>query len=156
RTASSKLVFNGGQKDTEPPIGIWKYGGYRSPEERCGIFFIMSEEDAQKGGDGRALKMALREGTDNFKSLARYINTPIQWYNEDVLFKDLRNPMPEIMQRLTNAQLPDGQQLLAIFVNPIPEEKQGPRDKRPYYRLKEELLKRGMGMQNIYRKNVRN
>src|SRR5699024_4408169 len=109
KTASSKLVFNGGRKDTEPHVGIWQYGGYRSPEERCGIFFIMSEEDAQKGGDGRALKRALKEGTDDFKSLARYINTPIQWYNEDVLFKDLRNPMPEIMQRLTNAQLPDGQ-----------------------------------------------
>ncbi|MCW9709144.1 Piwi domain-containing protein [Fodinibius salsisoli] len=153
--ASRKLVFRGDRKAIEPKTGIWKHGGYRAPDQPCGIFFIMAEEDAREGGDGRALKKALIEGTEDFKSLSRYINTPIKYYGEDVLFRDIHNPLPDIMQRLTNGTFPDDRQLLAIYVNPIPEEKQGPRDQRPYYRLKEELLKRGIGMQNIHSHNIR-
>lgn len=155
KPTSRKLVFGGEKKVVEPKRGIWKYGGYRTPDKPCGIFFIMSEADAREDGDGQALKRALIEGTEEYKSLSRYINTPIKWYEEDVLFKDPENPMPDIMHRLTNASFPDDRQLLAIYVNPIPEGQQGPRVKRPYFRLKEELLKRGVGMQNIYKGNVR-
>jgi hypothetical protein len=156
KKASRQLVFKGGRTAIEPKTGIYKHGGYRSPRKHSAIFFIMSEEDAKEGGNGQALKKALIEGGKGFRSLRQYTNTPIKFFGEDVVFTDIHNPLPEIRERLDNLdKLDDNLQMMALYVSPIPKEKQGPRHKRPYYRLKEWLLRRGISMQTIYRGRIR-
>lgn len=158
---SNSLTF--GKKSGVQGIGISPYNGILnngpylpSPFSHINIFFICHEADTNTANKLYSyFKEGLGNGAYKFPSLATLLKTPLNISkNDQIKFKDINNPIPEIRSQLSEKTFDNNKRYIAIYVTPITKEEKDPEKKEYYYRVKEELLKYGVTSQVVETETV--
>lgn len=144
---SNKLLFYNENSNTVPLIGL-NNGPYKTSEySKIQFFFILPETE-------KDLAVTIRNhnvnGYQQFKGLldvagVRFNTLP----GFSITFKDIDNPLPEIMLKLSNREFKSDIHYIAIYLSPHSKNTLNRDQKSIYYKIKELLLKREITSQVI-------
>lgn len=146
---SNQLVFGGNVQNLNPFMGMVKYGPFTpTPLSKVEFILIFHENDRPavnqlilwfEGKVERRIK-----GLKDFLKLNYYLST-----DKSIVFRDAKNPMPEITQQLERWPRISGTRYMGIYVSPHPKETTDKNIHSLYYKIKFELLKYGITSQVI-------
>lgn len=150
---SDELTFGGNNTHKIPYDGLKRYKPYKAPAHKhLRILFILHQNDGKTIGNTLYKKMTGK--AKGFIGLPGFINVPVNISPDHVFFSDSQNPLPEIAKELREREFDPKYRYLAIYLSPISKDDHDPAKHRVYYRIKEELLKRGITSQVIDRTKV--
>ena len=138
---SNLLQFGQKKTDISPYNGLIasKHGPYaNSPHTHVTMFVICHESHKDKAN---TLFKYFRDGYKNFPKLNVLLNKPISISKDNITFKNIDNPLPEIKEALSIKELDSNVQYIAIYLSPVSKQEIDPVKHRFYYQIKEVLLK---------------
>lgn len=144
----SLLKFGNEEQENNSYIGLKKFGPLSySPTSTVIFFFIVHQDDTP-------LSFVVHDYLKGNKSDFYGINklTGINFCtqtNFSIIFKDKENPLPEVIQALDERRFEVGIDYVAIYLSPFSKWTQDVSQKSIYYRIKEELLHRGIMSQTL-------
>lgn len=145
----STLLFGQGGVDTDPYTGIKNYGpNVLTPQDANIVFFyICSHQDTKMAMTVHEYLLGNKKG---FAGLHKFVHINYQtekgW---SIYFKDKNNPLPEIISALDKRNLDSDKKYVALYLSPYSKWCENEEHKAIYYRVKEELLHRGIVSQVI-------
>lgn len=142
------LVF-GNNKTGRDINSCLKYNGPKvySPEQHVVLFFICREKDVAMAA---AVYQYLKGERSGFEGLGKYAGINFQTSKGlSVYFADTDDPLLQISRELDKREFETGKTYFAIYLSPVGKWEKSARKKAVYYKLKEELLHRGILSQSI-------
>ena len=142
------LVFGNDETGMDINKGL-KYNGPKvySPEQHVVLFFICRAKDAAMA---IAVYEYLKGERHGFNGLGNYAGINFQTSKGlSVYFADVENPLSQICSELDKREFETGKTYFAMYLSPVGKWEKSARKKAVYYKLKEELLHRGILSQSI-------
>ncbi len=142
------MAFGNGATGRDANRGL-KYNGPKaySPEQDIILFFICREKDKPMA---MTIYKYLKGDMHSFVGLGKYVGINFQISKGlSVYFTDGDNPLPDIRRELDKRNFETGKTYFAIYLSPVGKWEKNTQKKRVYFRLKEELLHRGILSQSI-------
>lgn len=153
---SNLLEFGQKKTDINPYNGLIasKHGPFENvPHQHINVFVICHESHIDKV---KQIFTHFSRGYKNFPPLNTLLNKPltVSKKEENIVFQDISNPIPEIKKKLAAKKLEDNVHYLAIYFSPISKHEADPVKHKSYFLVKEELLKYKVTSQVIDIKTV--
>jgi hypothetical protein len=144
----SFLKFGNDKQENNSFNGLKKFGPLRySPTSTVIFFFIVHQDDTPLSYVVHDYLKGIKYDFNGINKLTG-INYSTQ-ANFSIIFKDKENPLPEVIQALNERRFDVGIDYVAIYLSPFSKWTQDVNQKRIYYRIKEELLHRGIVSQTL-------
>ncbi len=142
------LAFGNDKTGQDINSGLKQYGPKAySPEQDIVLFFICREQDIAMA---TAVYQYMKGERPGFDGLGKYAGIHFQTSRGlSVYFKDAYNPLPQICSELDKREFETGKTYFAMYLSPVGKWEKSARKKAVYYKLKEELLHRGILSQSI-------
>jgi hypothetical protein len=142
------LAFGNDKTGQDINSGLKQYGPKAySPEQDIVLFFICREQDIAMA---TAVYQYMKCERSGFDGLGKYSGIHFQTSRGlSVYFKDAYNPLPQICSELDKRIFDPAKTYFAIYLSPVGKWEKNPAKKAVYYKLKEELLHRGILSQSI-------
>jgi len=143
------LVFGGDRTESDPYRGFSNYGPYKLPDNSSDIkfIFIFNKDDKDLANN---LYKYLKYGHRHFPGLEVFSKIQFNLDKEhSIIFNNIHDPLPEIIAKLNGIPSPQNNTYVALYISPISEESEDDNDKKIYFRIKEELIKRNITSQVI-------
>jgi len=145
----SSLLFGHGGVDTDPYTGIKKFAPKELFKQDVHVvfFFICQNADKLMAKTVHDYLMGDKQG---FSGIAKFVN--INYLTEkgwSIYFDNKENPLPEIVAQLNERKIDPDKRYVAIYLSPFSKWSESEENKAIYYRVKEELLHRGIVSQVI-------
>lgn len=116
------------------------------------FLFIFMERDKEVANK---LFSFLNKGLKNFPGLEKYVSVP---FNVDSLLslqlKNEQDIVREVREWLENGKFDPTKKYFVIYVSPISKDDEDANQKKVYYKIKEELLKREISSQVVFKDNL--
>jgi Piwi domain. len=147
------LLFGDMGTHKDPESGIKQYGPYsRVSDTRVQVFFIF--HSLHKDVAEKVLEYLM--GGKREDEITRIMNIPfITQPGFSITFTNMEDPLPEIISRLNERRFDSQTQYVSFYLSPYSKGEKS-HSKRPvYYRLKEELLHRGIVSQVLDANKIR-
>jgi len=144
----SMLKFGSNGLDNQSYDGIKKFGPYQfSPRLKVVFFFIVHHDDTPLS---YVVNDYLRGNMSSFIGINKL--TGINYSTQSkfsIVFNDKENPLPEVIHALNERRFDCGVDYVAIYLSPFSKWTPDVNQKSIYYRIKEELLHRGIVSQTL-------
>lgn len=146
--ALNTLEFGNGHTATEPKNGMKLYGPRSlSPDVKTVFFFICHRQDVEMA---KTVNAYLKGTMPGFAGLQKYAGIGYSIVKGlSIYFEDNENPLPEITKQLNAREMIAGTRYVALYLSPFGKWDANEGHKAVYYRVKEELLHRGIVSQVI-------
>jgi len=138
---SNQLIFGNDVQDLNPFYGLIRNGPYEpSPLNKVEFIMIFHEKDRStvekliQWFDGKVEPRI--KGLKDFLKLNYFLDI-----DKSIVFRDVINPMPEIIDQLEKWPRVSGTRYMAIYITPHPKETTDKSIHNLYYKIKYELLK---------------
>lgn len=150
---SNRLQFGQNKTDIVPYTGLINYGPYsHCPFPHVNMFFIAHESETEMANK---LYTYFKSGYKNFPKLSHLLKIPVNIIKSDqITFKNIDNPLPEIKQSLFSKSFDPSIRYIAIYLSPFGKNEHDLTKHQYYYQVKEELLKYGITSQVIDTKKI--
>ncbi len=144
----NKLIFGNNKENNVPNDGLKANGPFKKSKfSNVQFFYIFHEDDLSKT---KIIDTYLKTGIGWFKGVEKYINLPISTvHGGSITFKDKQNPLTDIKSQLSKKELNSDTKYIAIYLTPFSKNDESPENRELYYKLKEDLLSRGITSQVI-------
>lgn len=142
------LAFGNDKTGQDINSGLKQHGPKAySPEQDIVLFFICREQDIAMA---TAVYQYMKGERSGFDGLGKYAGIHFQTSRGlSVYFKDAYNPLPQICSELDKRIFDPAKTYFAIYLSPVGKWEKNPAKKAVYYKLKEELLHRGILSQSL-------
>lgn len=150
----TNLLKFGRGTHTDPYEGLKTYKPCEpAPSGHYRFFFICHEDDKETARTFHRYSKKL-EG-HGFIDFAKFLSLPVT-YDEDmhIFFQDINNPIPDIKEKLSKANLIPNTNYLAIYISPYSKFESDPIKRNYYYKIKQLLLQYKISSQVVYNKNI--
>ncbi len=143
------LEFADDKSEYDPYRGFSKYGPYKVPDDiaKAKFIFIFGNSDRDSANN---LYKYFKYGYRHFPGLEAFSKVPFDVDKENsITFENFSDPLPEFRTKVANLKLNSDFKYLALYISPFSEETAGESEKKAYFEIKEELLKRNITSQVI-------
>lgn len=151
-TNSNELVFGNNHTCSDAYEGLKNFGPYKLPEQKnLKILFIYQEGD---GECARLLHQYL-SGAKGFLKLSEFIKIPLS-FDAGLLIKfdSSGNVVEQIQEKVNAMSLAPDCSYYAFYISPWTKFETDPEHKAVYYKLKELMLRREIGLQVIEKEKI--
>lgn len=143
----NELVFKNGIGDTPKTDFRTLKPLVKPPHKNIHLFYIYHKSHTN---DIVKLDTYLKEGVSFFRGLQAFADIPFHTEKGfSITYTNDDNPLPEIIENLKQLELNPNVTYVAIYTTPFGKHDATPTQKKVYYRVKEELLKRRIVSQVI-------
>ncbi len=149
-TDQAGLIFGGDTTHEDSYTGIKEFGPKElipKQDKDVVFFFICHENDTQMALTVNDFMLGEKRG---FRGLANFAK--IRYVTQkglSIYFKNKENPLPEIITQLNDGRFDGGTRYVALYLSPYSKWSEQEEDRAIYYRVKEELLHRGIVSQAL-------
>lgn len=148
----TNLLKFGEGTHTDPYEGLKAFKPCKPvPPGRYRFFFICHEKDTKIAN----IFHEYSKRKQGYIDFSKFLSLPLI-YDEKlhITFSDLNNPLNEIKEKLSNADLKPNTNYLAVYINPSYNYKAGHDNENFYYKIKQLLLYYKVSTQVILRENI--
>jgi hypothetical protein len=151
-TNNNELVFGNNRTGNDAYEGLKYFGPFKLPEQKnLKILFIYLESD---GECARLLHQYLK-GTKGFLKLSEFIKIPFQLdANMLIKFDSSGNVVEQIQEKVNAMSLSPDCSYYAFYISPWTKYDPDQEHKAIYYKLKELMLRREIGLQVIEKEKI--
>ena len=147
-TTLNTLEFGKGKTDAEPKNGMRLYGPKKlSPDLKTVFFFICHSQDVDMAKTVNAYLKGTLPGFVGLQKYAGIVYSNVKGFS--IYFENKENPLAEIAYQLDGRVFEPATRYVALYLSPFGKWDANEAHKAVYYRVKEELLHRGIVSQVI-------
>ncbi len=143
------MRFARGGYEKKASSGMLKYGPRQAPAVQDPRILLIVPEGKEHMIRAKLIRPFM-EGTGTYYPGAPVLtNMPLRVMDEVITYRSASDPFPEVQEQLQQRELHGVNDIIAFYFSMIPKDAHVSM-RRGFYRVKEELLRRGIQMQGFY------